>query len=60
MGGEVTLGVVPGVRVLAAPLAARGGQFVGGQGAGPRGKTEREEFQNYSPVVKITQYIKER
>ena len=47
MGGEVTLGVVPGVRVLAAPLAARGGQFVGSQGARPGGKTEREESQNY-------------
>ena len=47
MGGEVTLGVVPSVRVLAAPLAARGGQFVGSQGARPGGKTEREESQNY-------------
>lgn len=41
VGWQVALGVVPFVRVLPAPLVAARGQFVGCQGAGARGKTER-------------------
>lgn len=37
--GEVTLGVVACVSVLASPLTARGGQFVSGQGTWSRGET---------------------
>ena len=39
MGRQVALGVVALVRVGSTPLEARGGQFVGCQGAGARCKT---------------------
>lgn len=43
VGGEVTLGIVPFVRVLPAPLVPARGQFVGCQRAGARGETEKEK-----------------